>query len=43
MMIMNPLIGGSLANLFSTHFSTEERVRRLLAMNPNKEAGGHGS
>ena len=32
MMIMNPLHGGGLANLFSTHPSTEERVRRLLAM-----------
>ncbi len=32
MMIMNPLRGGGLANLFSTHPSTEERVRRLLAM-----------
>ena len=38
MMIMNPLTGGSLANLFSTHPSTEERVRRLLAMNPNGQA-----
>ncbi|MDO4636343.1 MAG: zinc metalloprotease HtpX [Lautropia sp.] len=33
MMIMNPLSGGSLASLFSTHPSTEERVRRLLSMN----------
>ena len=32
MMIMNPLHGGGLANLFSTHPSTEERVRRLMAM-----------
>ena len=32
MMIMNPLHRGGLANLFSTHPSTEERVRRLLAM-----------
>ena len=38
MMIMNPLTGGSLANLFSTHPSTEERVRRLLAMNSNGQA-----
>ncbi|MGE0313930.1 MAG: zinc metalloprotease HtpX [Lautropia sp.] len=34
MMIMNPLSGGGLQNLFSTHPSTEERIRRLLAMNP---------
>lgn len=32
MMIINPLAGGSIATLFSTHPSTEERVRRLLAM-----------
>ncbi len=32
MMIMNPLHGGGLASLFSTHPSTEERVARLLAM-----------
>ena len=32
MMIMNPLSGGGIANLFSTHPSTEERVARLLAM-----------
>src|SRR5437773_833447 len=32
MMIMNPLHGGGLRNLFSTHPSTEERVERLLAM-----------
>ncbi|HEY4080479.1 MAG TPA: zinc metalloprotease HtpX [Burkholderiaceae bacterium] len=32
MMIMNPLRGGGLASLFSTHPSTEERVARLLAM-----------
>ena len=35
MMIMNPLSGGNLANLFSTHPSTEERVRRLLSMHVN--------
>ena len=34
MMIMNPLSGGGLAGLFSTHPSTEERVQRLLAMAP---------
>jgi heat shock protein HtpX len=32
MMIMNPLRGGGLTGLFSTHPSTEERVARLLAM-----------
>ncbi len=32
MMIVNPLTGGGIAGLFSTHPSTEERVRRLLAM-----------
>jgi len=32
MMIMNPLSGGGLRALFSTHPSTEERVERLLAM-----------
>ena len=32
MMIMNPLSGGGLAGLFSTHPPTEERVEALLAM-----------
>lgn len=32
MMIMNPLRGGGLRGLFSTHPATEERVARLLAM-----------
>jgi heat shock protein HtpX len=32
MMIMNPLSGGGLRSLFSTHPSTEERVRRLMEM-----------
>jgi heat shock protein HtpX len=32
MMIMNPLSGGGLRGLFSTHPSTEERVDRLMAM-----------
>ncbi|MGE5864065.1 MAG: zinc metalloprotease HtpX [Rhizobacter sp.] len=32
MMISNPLSGGGLRGLFSTHPSTEERVARLLAM-----------
>lgn len=32
MMIMNPLAGGTIANLFSTHPPVEERVARLVAM-----------
>ena len=32
MMIMNPLSGGGIAGLFSTHPPTEERVAALLAM-----------
>jgi len=32
MMIINPLSGGGLRGLFSTHPSTEERIRRLMAM-----------
>ncbi len=32
MMIVNPLSGGGLRGLFSTHPSTEERVARLLAL-----------
>jgi heat shock protein HtpX len=32
MMIVNPLTGGGLKSLFSTHPSTEERVARLMAM-----------
>ena len=32
MMIMNPLSGGGIASLFSTHPATEERVARLRAM-----------
>ena len=32
MMIMNPLHGGGLRTLFSTHPATEERVARLMAM-----------
>lgn len=32
MMIINPLSGGGLAGLFSTHPATEERVARLLQM-----------
>jgi heat shock protein HtpX len=32
MMIMNPLSGGGLRGLFSTHPATEERVARLRAL-----------
>ncbi len=32
MMILNPLHGGGIAKLFSTHPSTEERVARLMQM-----------
>jgi heat shock protein HtpX len=32
MMIINPLTGGGLAGLFSTHPPTEERIHRLLSM-----------
>ncbi|WP_310633541.1 MULTISPECIES: zinc metalloprotease HtpX [unclassified Paraburkholderia] len=32
MMIMNPLSGGGIQNLFSTHPATEERIRRLMEM-----------
>jgi heat shock protein HtpX len=32
MIIVNPLSGGGLRGLFSTHPSTEERVERLLEM-----------
>ncbi|MCD6679495.1 MAG: zinc metalloprotease HtpX [Burkholderiaceae bacterium] len=32
MMIMNPLSGGGLRGMFSTHPDTAERIRRLLAM-----------
>ena len=39
MMIMNPLSGGGLRGLFSTHPSTEERVDRLLRMPLGAMAG----
>ena len=32
MMIMNPLSGGGLRGLFSTHPATEDRIARLMAM-----------
>jgi heat shock protein HtpX len=32
MMIINPLLGGGLRSLFSTHPATQERVARLRAM-----------
>jgi heat shock protein HtpX len=39
MMIMNPLSGGGLRGLFSTHPSTEERVDRLMQMLSGATAG----
>ncbi|MEO7008781.1 MAG: zinc metalloprotease HtpX [Caldimonas sp.] len=39
MMIVNPLSGGGLRGLFSTHPSTAERVERLLAMATATAAG----
>lgn len=36
MMIMNPLSGGGLRGLFSTHPATEERVAKLMAMVPKR-------
>ena len=38
MMIVNPLSGGGLRGLFSTHPSMEERVERLLAMASGRAA-----
>ncbi len=32
MFIINPLHGGGMSKLFSTHPSTEERIKRLEAM-----------
>ena len=32
MYIVNPLKGGAITGLFSTHPPMEERIRRLLAM-----------
>jgi heat shock protein HtpX len=32
MFIVNPLTGGKMSQLFSTHPSTEERIRRLENM-----------
>lgn len=40
MMIMNPLSGGGLRGLFSTHPATEERVARLLALAQEMRAAG---
>ncbi len=31
-MIVNPLSGGGLRGLFSTHPATEDRIERLLAL-----------
>jgi len=43
MMIMNPLSGGGLRGLFSTHPATEERVARLMEMAATgpRPAAGH--
>jgi heat shock protein HtpX len=43
MMIMNPLSGGGLRGLFSTHPATEERVQRLLAMAPGAQGQAEGA
>jgi heat shock protein HtpX len=40
MMIMNPLAGGGLRGLFSTHPPTDERIARLLAMGGAPVAAG---
>ena len=37
MMILNPLSAGGLAQLFSTHPPTQERVARLIALAKNGE------
>lgn len=43
MFIVNPLSGGSLMKLFSTHPPLEERVARLRGEKPSKRpGGGHG-
>jgi heat shock protein HtpX len=43
MFIINPLIKGGIDNLFRTHPATEERVRRLLAMEGGSTSSGLGS
>ncbi|MCQ8895586.1 zinc metalloprotease HtpX [Limnobacter humi] len=40
MMIMNPLSGGGIASLFSTHPPTEERVARLMELAEQQPARG---
>ncbi|MFZ5521603.1 MAG: zinc metalloprotease HtpX [Pseudomonadota bacterium] len=40
MMIMNPLSGGGLRGMFSTHPSTEERIERLMALARGMRAPG---
>ena len=40
MFIINPLIKGGIDNLFRTHPPTEDRVRRLLAMDGGTGSGG---
>ena len=39
MMIMNPLSGGGLRGMFSSHPSTEERIERLMALARGMRAG----
>jgi heat shock protein HtpX len=39
MMIVNPLSGGSLANLFSTHPPLSERIARLRGITPSRSGG----
>jgi heat shock protein HtpX len=38
--IVNPLHGGGLSSLFSTHPSTQERIDRLIAMQPTGDVPG---
>lgn len=40
MMIINPLSGGGLRGLFSTHPPTEERIKRLLSMATSRLTSG---
>ncbi len=43
MFIINPLIKGGVDNLFRTHPPTEERIRRLMALNAGSGGGGRGT
>ena len=40
MMIMNPLSGGAIANLFSTHPATHNRVEALLRLGVGQATRG---